>query len=57
MGGSPYHLQRKFKALVGVSPREFAAASRLGKVRRELRKGDDVTGALFSAGYSSSSRL
>jgi AraC family transcriptional regulator of adaptative response/methylated-DNA-[protein]-cysteine methyltransferase len=57
VGGSPYHLQRKFKELVGVSPREFAAASRLGKVRRELRKGEDVTGALFSAGYSSSSRF
>jgi len=31
LGGSPYHLQRNFKRLVGVSPREFADACRLKK--------------------------
>jgi len=57
IGGSPYHLQRNFKRLVGVSPREYAEACRLRKVRRGLRAGSDVTGAMFAAGYGSSSRF
>jgi AraC family transcriptional regulator, regulatory protein of adaptative response / methylated-DNA-[protein]-cysteine methyltransferase len=57
LGGSPYHLQRNFKRLVGVSPREFAEACRLGKVKRGLRQSGDVTGAMIDAGYGSSSRF
>jgi AraC family transcriptional regulator of adaptative response/methylated-DNA-[protein]-cysteine methyltransferase len=57
VGGSPYHLQRNFKRLVGVSPREYAEACRLGKVKRRLRQGDAVTGAMLDAGYGSSSRF
>ncbi|MBI3493529.1 MAG: bifunctional DNA-binding transcriptional regulator/O6-methylguanine-DNA methyltransferase Ada [Acidobacteria bacterium] len=57
LGGSPYHLQRNFKRLVGVSPREYAEACRLRSVKRRLRQGDNVTGAMFDAGYGSSSRF
>ena len=57
LGGSPYHVQRNFKRLVGVSPREFADACRLTKVKRRLRGGADVTAALLDAGYGSSSRF
>ena len=57
LGGSPYHLQRNFKRLVGVSPREYADACRLRKVKRHLRHADDVTAAMFDAGYGSSSRF
>ncbi len=57
LGGSPYHLQRNFKRLVGVSPREYAEAIRLRKVRGTLRQGRDITGAMLDAGYGSSSRF
>jgi AraC family transcriptional regulator of adaptative response/methylated-DNA-[protein]-cysteine methyltransferase len=57
LGGSPYHLQRNFKRLVGLTPRAYAEACRLGAVKRQLRKGDDVTSAVFGAGYGSSSRF
>jgi AraC family transcriptional regulator of adaptative response/methylated-DNA-[protein]-cysteine methyltransferase len=57
LGGSPYHLQRNFKRIVGVTPREYAEACRLRAVKRRLRQGADVTGAMLDAGYGSSSRF
>jgi AraC family transcriptional regulator of adaptative response/methylated-DNA-[protein]-cysteine methyltransferase len=56
VGLSPHHLQRTFKRLLGVSPRAYADALRLGTVKSELRE-RDVTTALYEAGYGSSSRL
>lgn len=57
LGGSPYHLQRNFKRLVGVTPREWAEACRLQGVKRRLRRGEAVTSAMLDAGYGSSSRF
>lgn len=54
---SPHHLQRRFKAMVGLSPREFQAAVRAGKLRASLRDGRDVTTAIYEAGYGSPSRV
>lgn len=54
---SPHHLQRRFKAMVGLSPREFQAAVRAGKLRTSLRDGRDVTTAIYEAGYGSPSRV
>jgi len=57
VGLSPYHLQRTFKRVVGLSPRQYAEAARLERFKALLRKGDSVTSAIYEAGYGSSSRL
>lgn len=56
-GMSPGHLQRVFKRVAGVSPRQFADACRLDRLKSGLREGEDVTTALHAAGYGSASRL
>lgn len=56
-GISPFHLQRSFKALTGVTPREYAEACRLKSLRRALRKRPSVTDAIHEAGYGSGSRV
>ncbi|MGC2111513.1 MAG: methylated-DNA--[protein]-cysteine S-methyltransferase, partial [Candidatus Korobacteraceae bacterium] len=50
-------LQRLFKRATGLSPREYQAARRMQHVKSGLRKGDDVTTALYDAGFGSASRL
>lgn len=57
VGLSVSHLQRQFTRALGVSPREYHAACRANRFRRELRSGRDVTTALYEAGYGSPSRV
>jgi AraC family transcriptional regulator, regulatory protein of adaptative response / methylated-DNA-[protein]-cysteine methyltransferase len=57
VGVSPFHLQRLFKRATGLSPREYQSARRVQHVKHGLRKGDDVTTALYDAGFGSPSRL
>ncbi|MFL5800230.1 MAG: bifunctional DNA-binding transcriptional regulator/O6-methylguanine-DNA methyltransferase Ada [Roseiflexaceae bacterium] len=57
VGLSPYHLQRTFKRIMGITPRQYAEACRMGRLKERLKEGDDVTTALYEAGYGSSSRL
>jgi AraC family transcriptional regulator of adaptative response/methylated-DNA-[protein]-cysteine methyltransferase len=56
-GVSPHHLQRTFKSIMGITPRQYAEACRLDGLKLGLQGGKDVTNALYEAGYSSSSRL
>jgi len=56
-GVSPSHLQRMFKTVLGISPKEYAAARRLQRLKQRLKKGEAVTSALYAAGFGSSSRL
>src|SRR6266853_420535 len=57
LGVSGHQLQRLFKRQLGISPRDYADAQRLGRVKARLRDGEDIAGALYDAGYGSSSRL
>jgi AraC family transcriptional regulator of adaptative response/methylated-DNA-[protein]-cysteine methyltransferase len=54
---SPYHLQRTFKRIVGVSPRKYIETLRLAKMKRSLLNGETVTKAIYGAGFSSKSRF
>ena len=54
---SAFHLQRVFKRVVGVSPRQYQAALRGAALRKALEEGAEVTRAAADAGYGSSSRL
>lgn len=54
---SPFHLQRTFTRIVGISPRAYQDALRAGQFRRELRQGAGVTAATYDVGYGSSSRV
>lgn len=58
---SSFHLQRSFKAVMGVSPKEYLNNFRVRKFKMILRGGNelskDVTGAIFEAGFGSVSRL
>ncbi len=57
IGVSPFHLQRTFKRVTGLSPRDYAHAVRAGRFRAFLRAGDDVAGAAYEAGFGSASRV
>ncbi|WP_017772300.1 bifunctional DNA-binding transcriptional regulator/O6-methylguanine-DNA methyltransferase Ada [Paraburkholderia kururiensis] len=54
---SPFHLQRLFKRVVGVSPRQYQAARRAAALRDALQRGTGVTRASVDAGFGSPSRL
>lgn len=57
IGVSPFHLQRVFKRVMGVTPRQYAAAMRMERLKASLREGEDVTGAMYGAGYGSANHL
>lgn len=56
-GLSPFHLQRTFKAVMGITPRQYWDARRVGRLKANLKAGEGVASALYGAGYGSSSRL
>ena len=58
IGLSPWHFHRQFRAITGLTPRQWAAAHRARKLRGELEdRGATVTGAIHGAGFNSSSRF
>ena len=56
-GMSQFHLQRRFKREMGLTPREFHLAERRARLAERLRAGDTVSRATYDAGFGSSSRV
>jgi len=56
-GLSAAHLQRTFRQTMGITPRQYADALRVARLKSELRKGKDVTTAMHEVSYGSASRL
>jgi AraC family transcriptional regulator of adaptative response/methylated-DNA-[protein]-cysteine methyltransferase len=57
VGVSAFHLQRTFKRIMGISPRQYLTARRFGNFKSLVREGEPVTQALYDSGFNSSSRL
>ena len=57
VGLSPAHLQRRFTARFGLSPADYLAQRKLGRLKQALRDGRDATDAIYDAGYGSPSRV
>jgi AraC family transcriptional regulator of adaptative response/methylated-DNA-[protein]-cysteine methyltransferase len=53
---SPFTVQRRFKAALGVTPLQYQRALRAASLRGELKQGETVTNAIYNAGFGSSSR-
>jgi AraC family transcriptional regulator of adaptative response/methylated-DNA-[protein]-cysteine methyltransferase len=57
VGSSPSHLQRVFKEATGVTPRQYASAWRLDRFKTMIKDGQEISDALYEAGFGSPSRL
>lgn len=56
-GMSSYHFHRQFKAITGLTPKDYAAAHRAKRMRTKLGGSGTVTEAIYDAGYNSNSRF
>jgi AraC family transcriptional regulator of adaptative response/methylated-DNA-[protein]-cysteine methyltransferase len=54
---SPFALQRLFRSVLGVTPRQYFATRQTHRFRAELAGSSTVTSAVYQAGYGSSSRV
>jgi len=54
---SPFHLQRLFKRVMGVTPRQYIQTQRIAQLKIHIKESEAVTEALYDVGYGSSSRL
>src|SRR6202795_892485 len=57
VGRSASYFHRSFKAVTGLTPKDYAAAHRASKVREGLASGSTVTEAIYDAGFNSSGRF
>ncbi|MBW4472233.1 MAG: bifunctional DNA-binding transcriptional regulator/O6-methylguanine-DNA methyltransferase Ada [Stenomitos rutilans HA7619-LM2] len=56
-GLSVYHFHRVFKAVVGVTPKQYASAHRAQRLRQHLQEHPTVTQAMYDAGFETSSNF
>jgi AraC family transcriptional regulator of adaptative response/methylated-DNA-[protein]-cysteine methyltransferase len=57
VGRSPSYFHRMFRAITGLTPKDYAVAHRAAKVRQGLQSGNSVTEAIYDAGFNSSGRF
>jgi AraC family transcriptional regulator of adaptative response/methylated-DNA-[protein]-cysteine methyltransferase len=57
VGASPLHVQRTFKEILGITPKEFSEELELGTARFSLREGESVRRSTYSSGHSSTAWL
>ena len=55
VGYAPHHFQRLFKRDLGVSPAEYARGLRSRRAEQALKANDQITDAVYDAGYQSPS--
>ncbi len=56
VGLSPSHFHRLFRKHVGITPKAYVTARRAERFRAGLRRGENVTEAMYGAGYGAASR-
>lgn len=56
-GQSPFHFQRSFVSLAGVTPKEFSQALTLARAKQRLQDAESVLEAALNVGLSGPSRL
>jgi AraC family transcriptional regulator of adaptative response/methylated-DNA-[protein]-cysteine methyltransferase len=56
-GTNPVQLQRAFRAVLGLSPRDYVVACRRKRFLETVKTGQRVTDAIYSAGFGSPSRV
>lgn len=56
-GLSPHHLQRTFKASIGLTPAQYIRERKSERLKDGLKRGETVSRATYGAGYGSSSRV
>jgi len=57
VGTTPHRLLRPFRAVLGLSPRQYRDQRRLDRFKTQLKERKKVSPALYEAGYSSPSRI
>jgi AraC family transcriptional regulator of adaptative response/methylated-DNA-[protein]-cysteine methyltransferase len=55
-GYDPQHIQRVFKDVLGLTPKQYAEALKAQQFKEALREGSPVLDAGFNAGYGSATR-
>jgi AraC family transcriptional regulator, regulatory protein of adaptative response / methylated-DNA-[protein]-cysteine methyltransferase len=56
-GMSRFHFHRTFKAVTGVTPKAYAVARRISRVRDRLARSATVAEAIYGAGFNSNGRF